>query len=181
MCAQLSAAPPPADPTELVAAGARIAASMVYVPERQAYAPREALSAAERLGACKQEFQLLKNTASKEAKRADKAEKKAAVLCGGYAKLAEGLRQQIADGAAKLRDAEVERECFQRLLEAEERELGARLAEARARVDAQRAREAELQAEYASAMMAKEAALNTVNRTRAAAAGGGTGHGANGI
>lgn len=140
------------------------------MPSEQAYRPASALPTEALLAARAQQLTLVKSWAAREAKRGDKAEKKAAILNGGYQKRAAALGAQLQEGAAGLRAAHEQLRCFEALAAAEGAELGRRLADARARLDAARAREAALQGQYATAMMGREAALDRANRAAAATA-----------
>jgi hypothetical protein len=164
------ALPPVPEPPAFERAHGASLAQLVYLPAEQRYAPRVGLSADAELAAERQRFQLVRSWAVREGKRADKAQKKPAVLIAGYQKRADALRAALVDGGGALRVAQLELQCYEAQAASEAAELARRLGDARRRLDAARAREAALQSEYASAMMAKEAELSAANRARAAAA-----------
>ncbi|KAL1525879.1 hypothetical protein AB1Y20_020707 [Prymnesium parvum] len=146
--AAMEAEAPPPLAAAVAAAREAAAAAVVYVPARQGFAPLAECSGEEAVGAAQQQLQLVKNYMAKDAKKAAKMEKKLDVLLGGYKKRASALSAELQEKHQVLLDKLIELSCFKALQGHETIALPQRLSDMQALVEAQKQREAALQAKY---------------------------------
>mmetsp|Transcript_38779 Transcript_38779/g.82618 ORF Transcript_38779/g.82618 Transcript_38779/m.82618 type:complete len:798 (-) Transcript_38779:366-2759(-) len=156
-------------PAQLQAAMEAAEAEVAYVPALQKYARLSTVGQAERLQAPQQQLQLVKNFMARDAKRANKAEKKVDVLLGGYKKRAAALSKEIQAKHEAIASKRVELACFQALEAREAFAAPQRLAELRQLLKEQTDREGTLQAKYAEALRLRNSLYEQL-RARAEAA-----------
>nr|VZI36682.1 unnamed protein product [Spirometra erinaceieuropaei] len=146
-------------------------AQVLYLPQHRRYTRANLVSKADRIESAEKRLEQLRGKLAEEAQKAFKQEKKLGVLLGGYQSRAQGLIKAIQDSVDLTEQSRMEFTTLERL---REQELGAiaRRTEAslisqtfalpslrallKVDVERQRAREAELQKEFARLVRMKE-------------------------
>jgi len=146
---EMTALPSQPAPHEYAAAWTTIEKQIIYVPALQKYAAASSVSEAERLGACEQQMQLLKNAMTRDAKRAGKLEKKLEVLLGGYRKRAAAVERKCQEQQQAIQERQMELSCFKALQRDENQARPQRFAAMQMCLSVQVEREAQLQERYA--------------------------------
>jgi pre-mRNA-splicing factor CDC5/CEF1 len=121
---------------------------VLWFPSEKHYGRAAAANAAEKCEGLKADFEAARGQMEKEAHRAAKLEKKAAIVVQGLQQRDEKQRAQVEELAQAAADAEIELACFRSLQGRELRAAPERAAATREMVAAQRGREAELQARF---------------------------------
>lgn len=125
---------------------------LFYLPQKSGYVPRSQVTDSDMQAAYVTLHTELKQQMSKEAKRANKLEKKLATYTAGYEKRAKQLIQEIQEMHEKLETKSQELSCFKALKAQEAAALPARLATLTEEVEIAKKRESQLQTQFKEKM-----------------------------
>uniref|UniRef100_A0A0V0J3I9 Cell division cycle 5-like protein n=1 Tax=Schistocephalus solidus TaxID=70667 RepID=A0A0V0J3I9_SCHSO len=131
-------------------------AQVLYLPQHRRYTRANLVSKADRIESAEKRLEQLRGKLAEEAQKAFKQEKKLGVLLGGYQSRAQGLIKAIQDSVDLTEQSRMEFTTLERLREQELGAIARRTELLKIDVERQRAREAELQKEFARLVRMKE-------------------------
>ncbi|KXZ44260.1 hypothetical protein GPECTOR_70g491 [Gonium pectorale] len=129
---------------------------LIYLPARQRYERAASATNVDRIESIKSEFEHVRTSMEREAKKAAKLEGKLGLLLGGLQKRHGELEGRTAELWAQVRDAAQELMCFKALHERELRAAPERLEALGELLSAAQRRESELQDRYKTLLRRKE-------------------------
>eukprot|EP01059_Diplonema_ambulator_P004184 TRINITY_DN13890_c0_g1_i1.p1 TRINITY_DN13890_c0_g1~~TRINITY_DN13890_c0_g1_i1.p1 ORF type:complete len:437 (+),score=211.43 TRINITY_DN13890_c0_g1_i1:941-2251(+) len=136
------------DPESMVTEMVLASDDFLFVPNPPRILSKRQCGNNERLASLKHEFEVTKHHAMKSAEGAMKMEKKVSLLTGGYVKRAEALAAELAEKQTELQEVMVRLASYEQVWQLEEVAIVERVRVAKEKLEAQRRREASLQALY---------------------------------